>query len=156
MSESKIPQSVIDYQLSHAGDTRQPGLYAFYIIMLTASILVVAARFASRKVGPGLGLDDWCVGLALIFLCGVFVCNFMYMAAGLGKHTLTVSKSQQALGLKVCQKNPCLCDCTHLQSIIAWFSSQHPLHHHLASHQSLHPPPLPTHLLCQPALHPVR
>lgn len=153
---SKIPQSVIDYQLSHADDTRQPGLYAFYIIMLTASIFVVVARFASRKVGPGLGLDDWCVGLALIFLCGVFVCNFMYLAAGLGKHQLTVSESQQAFGAKVCQEIPFLSDCMHLQSTPDWFSSQYTLHHHLASHQNLHPPPLPTHLLRQPALHPGR
>ena len=103
---AEIPQSVIDYQLSHASDTRAPGLYAFYIIMLTASIVVVVARFASRRVGPGLGPDDWCIGLALIFLCGVFVCNFMYLAAGLGKHQLTVSKSQQALGAKVRPRFP--------------------------------------------------
>ena len=76
---SKIPPSVLQYQMEHIHETRQPGLIAFYAVMWTASILSVLLRLVSRKrKGLKLEADDYTVVLALVFLCGTFVCNFLY------------------------------------------------------------------------------
>ena len=75
----KIPPAELEYQRDHIHETRQPGLIAFYVAMLTATIASVALRLLARKTkGLKLGPDDYTMVLALIFLMGVFVCNFLY------------------------------------------------------------------------------
>ena len=99
---SEIPPAILQYQKDHIHETRAPGLIAFYVIMLTAALASVGLRLASRKCkGLALGLDDYIIVLAAIFLIGVFVMNFLYISAGLGKHMLAFTKYQSALMVKV-------------------------------------------------------
>ncbi|KAF2113080.1 hypothetical protein BDV96DRAFT_648693 [Lophiotrema nucula] len=82
----------IAYMEAHVDDDRRLWFVGINAACLAVGYLAVTLRFLSRsKIGTNLGLDDWLIGLALLFLTGHTGCLFVAVRFGMGRHAILVN-----------------------------------------------------------------
>ncbi|KAF1996041.1 hypothetical protein P154DRAFT_623547 [Amniculicola lignicola CBS 123094] len=81
-----------EYMKAHIHEDHRPLFIGINAACLVVACMAVALRFLSRwKISARIGLDDWLISLAMVFVIGHVSCLFITVRFGMARHSVLVT-----------------------------------------------------------------
>ncbi|KUI54152.1 hypothetical protein VP1G_01616 [Cytospora mali] len=94
------------YLQEHIGDTRVPGIIITSVVCGIVTCICVALRFVARFLSrAGLGKDDYCIVMGLIFYLADIIILCISTKYGTGRHANVVTDVRTLIILILCDEN---------------------------------------------------